>query len=81
MEEIRAGRMETIAAEEVLAELDRRVDGEAEEPDPGWTAELNRRIDEAEAGTAVTRSAEAVFGDMRARREARSGADSNPPGE
>jgi hypothetical protein len=81
MEEIQAGRMETITAEEVLAELDRMVDGEWEEPDPGWTAELNRRIDEAEAGTASTRSAEAVFGDMRARRAARTGADENPSGE
>lgn len=81
MEEIRAGRMEAIEAEEVLAELERMVDGEWEGPDPEWTTELNRRIDEAEAGTAVTRSAEAVFSDMRARRATRTGADGNPSGK
>lgn len=40
--------------------------------DPEWLAELNRRIDEAEAGTARTVPAEEVFAKMRARRNAHS---------
>jgi hypothetical protein len=70
MEEMQAGRMKTIPAAEVLAELDRIVHGDWEEPDPEWTAELNRRIDEAEAGVAKTRSAEEVIAASRARRSA-----------
>lgn len=38
--------------------------------DPEWIAELNRRIDEVAAGTAVSVPAEQVFAKMRARREA-----------
>lgn len=40
--------------------------------DPAWEAEMNRRIDEIEAGTAKTIPAEEVFAKLRARRHARS---------
>jgi putative addiction module component (TIGR02574 family) len=40
--------------------------------DPAWEAEMNRRIDEIEAGTANTISAEEVFEKLRTRRHARS---------
>jgi hypothetical protein len=39
--------------------------------DPMWLAELNRRIDEAEAGTSKTVPAEEVLAKMKARRDAR----------
>jgi putative addiction module component (TIGR02574 family) len=38
--------------------------------DPVWLAELNRRIDEVEAGTAKSVPAEEVFAKMKARRDA-----------
>ena len=44
------------------------VDGD----DSAWLAELNRRIDEVEAGTARTIPVEAVFARMRERRDGRS---------
>jgi putative addiction module component (TIGR02574 family) len=40
--------------------------------DPAWEAEMNRRIDEIEAGTAKTVDAEEVFAKLKARRHARS---------
>jgi putative addiction module component (TIGR02574 family) len=40
--------------------------------DPAWEAEMNRRIDEIEAGTAKTIDAEEVFAKLKARRHARS---------
>jgi putative addiction module component (TIGR02574 family) len=40
--------------------------------DPAWEAEMNRRIDEIEAGTAETVDAEEVFAKLKARRHARS---------
>jgi putative addiction module component (TIGR02574 family) len=40
--------------------------------DPAWEAEMNRRIDEIEAGTAETIDAEEVFAKLKARRHARS---------
>lgn len=40
--------------------------------DPEWLAELNRRIDEAEAGTSNSIPAEEVFARMKAGRDARS---------
>lgn len=40
--------------------------------DPSWETEMNRRIDEIEAGTAKTISAEEVFEKLKARRHARS---------
>lgn len=39
--------------------------------DPAWEAEMNRRIDEIEAGTAKTLSEEEFFEKLRARRAAR----------
>lgn len=72
VEEMLAGRMKAVPADEVLAELD-RIAG-LEKFDPDFVAELNRRIDEAESGTAASRPAEQVFADMKARREARAGA-------
>jgi putative addiction module component (TIGR02574 family) len=39
--------------------------------DPAWEAEMNRRIDEIEAGTAKTLSEEEFFEKLRARRDAR----------
>jgi putative addiction module component (TIGR02574 family) len=44
----------------------------AEGYDPAWIAEITRRMDEIEAGTARTIPAEEVFAKMRARRDARS---------
>jgi putative addiction module component (TIGR02574 family) len=98
LEDIRAGRGETIPAEDVLdmlepptvpeleavamqipaderAELvDRLIAGLSGRDgyDPEWVTELNRRVDEIEAGTAKTVPAEEVFAKMRARRNARS---------
>lgn len=69
MEEIRAGRMKTVPSDGVLAELD-RVAELGEDANLGFTAELNRRIDEIESGTARSRPAEQVFAEMRERREA-----------
>jgi Putative addiction module component len=63
--------MKTIPAEEVLAELDHIAEWGWEDSDPEWIAEVERRMDEMEAGTATVRSAEEVFAEMRARREAR----------
>jgi putative addiction module component (TIGR02574 family) len=40
--------------------------------DPAWEAEMNRRIDEIEAGTAKTVDADEVFAKLKARRHARS---------
>lgn len=39
--------------------------------DPAWEAEMNRRIDELEAGTAKTLSEDEFFEKLRARRAAR----------
>ncbi|HEV3049941.1 MAG TPA: addiction module protein [Longimicrobium sp.] len=39
--------------------------------DPAWAAEMNRRIDEIEAGTAKTLSEEEFFEKLKARRAAR----------
>jgi hypothetical protein len=75
MDEIRAGRMETVPAEEVLAELDRIAEWGWEDMDEEFKAEINRRVDEIESGTARIRSAEEVFEDMKARRQARAQRD------
>jgi putative addiction module component (TIGR02574 family) len=40
--------------------------------DPVWEAEMNRRVDEIEAGTAKTIDAEEVFAKLKTRRHARS---------
>lgn len=71
MQEIKAGRMKTVPAEEVLAELDRIAEWGWEESDPEFVADINRRIDDIESGTATSRLPEQVFADMKARREAR----------
>lgn len=95
MEQVRAGKMRLIDADEVLADpefarelasvaLQIPADERAElvdrlissltggrTYDPVWEAEMNRRIDEIEAGTAKTLSEDEFFETLRARRAAR----------
>ena len=63
-----------IPAEDRAELVDRLISGltGTDGADPEWLAELNRRIDEVDAGTAKTVPAEEVFARMRARRNARS---------
>jgi hypothetical protein len=69
LQEIRAGRMKTTPAGEVLAELDHIAEW-GWDADGAWIVEIGRRIAKFKSGTAKTRTAEEVLASMRARRYA-----------
>ena len=71
IKEIEAAAMQ-IPPDHRAALVDRLISSMTGTPgyDPEWIAELNRRIDEVEAGTAASVPAEHVFEKMRAHRQA-----------